>query len=163
MTATTSKVPWFRSPFVQFFDRLYDEPVRLSAVIFGWWWLTNLIVGLMISHDFTTAPVEGRDIDLFWLIPVSVNGWHALAHGISGALGLLAAARISWSAAYLGAFGLIYASWGAVGITTGGSVGVTYGDTFGSWVHVFEGTGLIVILVIAAVRGSASRRPLPKR
>lgn len=149
--------PWYRSALIKRLDLLYSDPVRMAALVLGAWWTSNLVVSLLISRDFSTTQVDGSTWQLGF-IPVVVNGWHGVVHGISGLAGLLAARRPAWSAAYLGIFALVYIGWGAAGIQADGTVGIFYGDLLGGWVHLIQGTIALVVVTVVGVRNAARER-----
>lgn len=122
--------------------RLSEQPVRLLALVFGWWWFVNGAVGLALSTDFSTGQLSGDHTLL------AVNGWHNLAHLFAGAVGMLAALRVSTAALFAGTFSVLYVLWGAFGLASGGNVWWFYGDDPGNVLHLVEGSLLGVGLVI---------------
>lgn len=157
MTTTLEPKP---RGFVGRVDRLYADPLRLTAAVAGWWWTSNLVIGVFLSHDFATSTVDGANVDLLF-VPVAVNGWHALAHGIGGILGLVAARKTPWSAVYVGLLALIYVGWGSAGLASGqDTMWIFYGDTFGNWVHLAEGTILGTVLIAVS---ATDHVPSPRR
>lgn len=130
-----------------------DASVRTAtqwvALGFGLWFTVgNYVAGTAIWPSTITDPKAMHFTHLLGVIPVMINGWHLYFHLATGLICLVAAtsdrrARIGCvlvSAAYLAT--------GAVGLASHGEIyGVIMADTFGNWVHVAEGTGLLLGVV----------------
>ncbi|AXT84247.1 hypothetical protein C6I20_02920 [Aeromicrobium sp. A1-2] len=111
---------------------------------FGLWFTVgNFVSGTVIWPGTVTDSHRVYQMDLFGFIPVVVNGWHLLFHLVTGIACLLLARRST--GAVLGSLGVAgsYLLVGGLGLAVSGSVlGVIATDTFGDWVHLFEGSGV---------------------
>ncbi|GAB0105101.1 hypothetical protein JMUB6875_40790 [Nocardia sp. JMUB6875] len=101
-------------------------------------------------------------IQFLGFIPVTVNGWHALFHLISGIAGLALAARRWPAELFTWIFAPYYLLVAALGFLGGDQVlHMMAVDTFGNIVHTIEGAALLTAGILAALSGfrqSASPR-----
>lgn len=138
------------------------SPAQTAAFAMALWLFPQGPVGLIISHDFSMHPMSSRSIDLFGFVPVTVNGWHAMFHLITGVVGLVLVRTRRGAIGYAALIAAIYIPVGLIGLDSGVSVcGMLAVDTFGSWVHIIEGASMLALLVVGAVfthRAGNSRR-----
>jgi hypothetical protein len=81
----------------------------------GFWWTINGIGALFIDSNLATDSVHGAG-NAFGLVTITVNGWHAVFHLLSGLLGLAVASRPRAALAYVLGVGPVYivaGTWGA--------------------------------------------------
>ncbi|ANB00994.1 hypothetical protein AWB96_12710 [Mycobacteroides chelonae] len=126
----------------------------------GVWFTPQGPIGLMINHDFplrSTHEMYTASFYAFGVIPVGVNGWHALFHLATG-IALLIGARTRTNAIrYAAAVALVY--WAMVAVCIGGGMtvcSVMAVDTVGNWVHGSEGLILALIAAYGVISGNKS-------
>lgn len=130
------------------------------ALLFGLWFTVgNYVIGTAIWPGTVTEPGSMHMTHLLGFIPVMVNGWHLYFHLVTGLVCL--AAATSHARARIGCLvvGVIYMVTGVVGLMTHGDIyGLIMADTFGNWVHLVEGTGLL----LGAWTARTARRTQPR-
>jgi hypothetical protein len=115
------------------------SPAQITALLIGVWWTTNGIGALLLDPNLATSRVHGGG-ELFGLITITANGWHALFHLVPGLLGIAVAGRARAALVYTLGAGAIYIVAGTWGLIAGGtSLGVIAVDRPGDVVHLFEG------------------------
>ncbi len=135
----------------RYLGRVRSSPTQVAAFLMAAWFTSNGPVALLIYPNFSMHPMQSRTIELLGFIPVTVNGWHALFHLITGVVGLFCVRTPATAARYAGVTALVYAATGVLGLIGGTSVcGMMAVDTFGNWVHIFEALILTGIVAHAA-------------
>ena len=115
------------------------SPAQIASLVLGAWWTINGIGALVLDANLATGHVHGGG-EVFGLVAITVNGWHALFHLLPGLLGIAVASRPRAALAYTLGVGALYIVVGAWGLLAGGaSLGVIAVDSPGDGVHVFEG------------------------
>jgi hypothetical protein len=123
----------------------------------AWFTFGNYLAGTLIWPSTITDPNAMHFTHLAGFVPVMVNGWHLYYHLITGAACL--ALGFNHRAAVTAGIvvGAIYIATGVVGLVAPGNIyGLIMADTFGNWVHVAEGAGLLLASASAAVPRPAS-------
>jgi uncharacterized protein DUF4383 len=114
-------------------------PAQIGALLMGVWWTTNGVGALILDPNLATSHVHGGG-ELFGLVAITANGWHALFHLVPGLLGIAAARRARGALAYTLGAGAIYILAGSWGLVAGGSsLGPIAVDRPGDAVHLVEG------------------------
>lgn len=140
-----------RSAVVRYVGHVRSSPTQVAAFLMAAWFTSNGPVALVIYPNFSMHPMQSRTIELLGFIPVTVNGWHALFHLITGVVGLFCMSTRSAAATWAGVTAVVYAAAGILGLMGGTSVcGMMAVDTFGNWVHLFEALILTGIVAHAA-------------
>jgi hypothetical protein len=89
-----------------------------------------------------------------------INGWHLYFHLLTGLVCLALAPSRSGAIKAGLLVGGIYILTGALGLLVPGNIfGLIMADTFGNWVHVAEGLGLLATAVGALVARSPEVAP----
>lgn len=133
--------------------------LQLTLLLLGVWWLPQGPAALVMDPGFGTHPVAGSTTHV-WFIPLTVNGWHALLHGVTAVAVLLAVRRFDSAlrcAVVVGAAYVTIGMWGLLDDTPPLLLVAT--DTFGSTVHLAE--GLIALTAAAAAGQRAGRTQNP--
>lgn len=130
-------------PYVN--DVLQTTAQRVALAFGVWFTLGNYLAGTLIWPSTIADPNAMHMTHLLGFIPVMINGWHLYFHLVTGLACLwLATSRRGAIAAGL-LIGGIYVLTGAAGLLVPGEVfGFIMADTFGNWVHVAEGIGLLM-------------------
>ncbi|MDJ0396752.1 DUF4383 domain-containing protein [Rhodococcus sp. G-MC3] len=144
----------------RYLARIRESPTQIAASVLAFWLFLQGPIGLLVNSDFSMHPMGSRSIELFGFIPVTVNGWHAMFHLITGGLGLILVRTRTGAISYATIIAAIYIPVGMVGVVSGTSVcGMIAVDAFGSWVHVIEGATMVMAIIAALTpRTNASRR-----
>lgn len=130
---------------------------RLVVLAMSLWWTGNGIVAFMINASFSVQPMHSCTVFMLG-IPITVNGWHALFHLLTGLAGLLVVFLRRSAVTYAVFSGIFYLSVAALGFVGGSSVlGAMAVDTVGNWVHSVEGmimlgTGLLARVISGRTR-----------
>ncbi|MFI6999151.1 DUF4383 domain-containing protein [Nocardia sp. NPDC050175] len=133
---------------------------QVLALLMAVWFTSNGPVALAMNPDFSMHPMHSHTVHVLGFIPVTVNGWHALFHFVTGVAGLLCVRTKTAAVWYAAVTALIYLVVGALGLAGGTSVcGMMAVDTFGNWVHVVEGVILVAIAAYGVVGEPDSIRP----
>lgn len=131
---------------------------RLLLLAFGVWFvLGNYVAGTVIWPSTITDPNAMHFKHVFGFIPVMINGWHLYFHLATGliCLGFAVVGRGVAKAALT--VSAIYLLTGATGLLVRGEIfGFIMADTFGNWVHIVEGLGLLATALIPAPATSSS-------
>lgn len=140
-----------RAAFSRYIQEVCATRVQFLTFLMEVWFTPQGPIGLMINHDFpmhATHEMYRASFYAFGVIPVGVNGWHALFHLATG-VALLIGARTRFGAIrYAAVVALLYWAMVAVCILGGMAVcSVMAVDTVGNWVHSSEG---LILAVIAA-------------
>ncbi|MFC9553837.1 DUF4383 domain-containing protein [Rhodococcus sp. NPDC056960] len=140
----------FRAGALRYVHAVFDTPVQFVAFLFGAWFTANGVIAFGIYPDMAFGgSMHSCTIDFLGFIPVTVNGWHALFHLLTGLAGLVLATRRVRAVTYLRLCGPFYLIVAALGFTGGYHVlGMMAVDTFGNVVHTVEG---IVMLTAGAL------------
>ncbi|MEU9804327.1 DUF4383 domain-containing protein [Mycobacterium sp. NPDC050853] len=132
-----------RAAFSHYIQNVSTTRVQFLAFLMAVWFTFNGPAGLAISHDFpvhTTGAMYSASFYAFGVIPVAVNGWHALFHLATGVAGLLCVRTRTGAIGYAAATALVYWGMAAVCATAGmGVCEIMAVDPFATWVHVSEG------------------------
>lgn len=156
----------FRTLVLRYVTAVLETPLQFWAFVMGVWFTSNGIVAYGIYPDMAFgASMHSCTIQFLGFIPVTVNGWHALFHLLTGLAGLALAPIRSRASAYSLVCGLFYLLVATLGFAGGDSVlHMMAVDTFGNIVHVVEGLLTLAPIALAAAltRGTtttAAARP----
>lgn len=150
-----------RAAFSRYIQDICATRVQFLAFLMATWFTSNGPLGLMINHDFplhSTHEMYRASFSAFGVIPVGVNGWHALFHLATGIALLIGARTRNGAIRYAAAVALVY--WGMLAVCIGGGMtvcSVMAVDAVGNWVHGTEGLILASIAVYGILSGA--RRP----
>jgi hypothetical protein len=131
------------------FGKVWQSTTQKIVFAFGAWFTSNYVAGTVYWPSTITDPNGMHMTHLFGFVPVMVNGWHLYFHLLSGlaCMWLASTRRGATTAALLVGGTSVLA--GALGLLVAGPVfGLIMVDTFGNWVHVAEGLGLLVTGVV---------------
>ena len=133
----------------------WKSPIQLVLLAFGvWFTFGNYVAGTAIWPSTITDPNAMHVKDVFGFIPVMINGWHLYFHLVTGLFCLRFSTRPGAATAAL-VLGAVYVVVGALGLLIPGDIlGFIMADTFGNWVHIVEGVGLLAA-ALAALRTKA--------
>lgn len=144
-----------REAFSRYIQQICASRVQFLAFLMALWFTFNGPIGLAINHDFpvhTTHTMYSASFYAFGVIPVAINGWHALFHLATGVAGLLCVRSRTGAIGYAAATAVVYWVMAAVCITAGMSVcEIMAVDTFANWVHISEGLTLAAIATYGAL------------
>lgn len=147
-----------RAAFSRYIQDVCATRVQFLTFLMGTWFTANGPLGLMINHDFpmhSTHEMYRASFYAFGVIPVGVNGWHALFHLATGVALLIGARTRIGAIRYAAVVALIYWAMVAVCIVGGMTVcSVMAVDTVGNWVHSSEGLILAAIALYGIVSGA---------
>lgn len=134
----------------------WRSPVQLFVLAYGvWFTVGNYVVGTIIWPSTITDPNAMHFKHVFGFIPVMINGWHLYFHLVTGLLCLWLSAKRRGAVSAGLLVGAAYLAIGALGLLVAGDIlGFIMADTFGNWVHVAEGLGLVAVGLV----GLRSRR-----
>ncbi|UGT54248.1 DUF4383 domain-containing protein [Nocardia asteroides] len=146
----------FRAAALRYVHAILDTPLQFLAFLFGAWFTTNGVIAFGIYPDMALGgSMHSCTIQFLGFIPVTVNGWHALFHLITGVAGLVLARRHPSARAYALGCGAFYLLVAALGFAGGRHVlHMMAVDTFGNIVHAVEG-----VVLVAAGAFARSDRP----
>lgn len=134
-----------RTVMTSYVNALTNSPIQFGIWMMAFWFTTNGIFAYLIYPGMFSTMMPKTTI-LFGFVPVTLNLCHAACHFITGVIGLIAVQRRSWSIACAILGCPYYIAWGILGLAGGEGVRHHLGvDTFGSWVHVVEGSTLFLI------------------
>lgn len=126
-----------------------------------WFTIGNYVAGTAIWPATIADPNGMHFMHLLGFIPVMVNGWHLYFHLATGLMCLWLSTTVRGAIAGGLTIGAVYVVTGALGLVVSGNVyGLIMADTFGNWVHVAEGTGLILVGVAGVAIRTSARGPL---
>lgn len=146
-----------RTFVTNYFRDVRGSWTQILALLMAVWFTSNGPVALAMNPDFSMHPMHSHTVHVLGFIPVTVNGWHALFHFVTGVAGLLCVRSKTAAVRYAAVTSLIYLAAGVLGLVGGTSVcGMMAVDTFGNWVHVIEG---VILAGIAAYGVAGDRRP----
>ncbi len=154
----------FRAAALRYVDAVLATPMQFFVFAVGAWFTLNGIIAFGIYPDMAFGGhMHACTIQFLGFIPVTVNGWHALFHLITGIAGLVLAPKHLRALGYTVACGPFYLLVAALGLAGGDNVLHTMAvDTFGNIVHAIEGTLISVVAAIGAYSAYA-RKSLPAR
>lgn len=117
-----------------------------TALLFGLWFTVgNYVAGTAIWPGTITDPNGMYFMHLFGFIPVMVNGWHLFFHLVTGLVCLVAASSDRRARIGCVIVSVAYLVTGVIGLVGRGDIyGLIMADTFGNWVHIVEGSGLLL-------------------
>ncbi|MEV0686999.1 DUF4383 domain-containing protein [Nocardia sp. NPDC050378] len=135
----------FRSAALRYLHAILQTPLQFFAFLFGAWFTANGVIAFGIYPDMAFgATMHSCTIQFLGFIPVTVNGWHALFHLLTGVAGLALARRYRDARAYALGCGVFYLLIAAFGFTGGDHVlHLIAVDTFGNIVHALEGIAMV--------------------
>ncbi|QUQ63179.1 DUF4383 domain-containing protein [Kutzneria sp. CA-103260] len=135
MSATVRAAP------ARYLTDVRRSPGQLLLLVLSLWFISNGPVAYAMCPSFALGShMTSCTVLAFGFIPVTVNGWHALFHFITGVPGLFAARSpraAFWYGIGCGWFYLVVAGLGLAGDTS--VLHLMAVDTFGNWVHAAEG------------------------
>ncbi|MDV7241668.1 MULTISPECIES: DUF4383 domain-containing protein [Rhodococcus] len=138
-----------RSGIIRYATAMTSSRVQFGVFVTALWFTSNGPAAYLIYPEMFSRGMESTTTIVFGFIPVTLNYCHMLCHLITGLIGLVAVTRRSWAVVYALAGGTYYIAWGILGLAGGDHVRHHLGvDTFGSWVHVVEGTILFVVFIV---------------
>ncbi|MFD6195380.1 DUF4383 domain-containing protein [Mycobacteriaceae bacterium NPDC060252] len=147
-----------RAAFTRYIQDVCNTRVQFLTFLMAVWLTSNGPLGLMINQDFPTHSTHSMytaSFHAFGVIPVAVNGWHALFHLATGIPGLLAVRTRAGAIRYAAAAAIVYWGMTVVCLVGGMSVcSVMAVDTVANWVHSAEGLILASIAVYGIVGGA---------
>ena len=127
------------------------SPAQLYALIFGAVLTIAGIIGFFYNSDFTSNRAVHDDV--FGIL--SVNGWHNVAHILTGVLGLIAAGSYSSARVYALVLGVIYVVVSIWGFIIGGGnsiLSIVPVNSADNVLHLLIGIAGIAAGVAAAYR-----------
>ncbi|MFE3193808.1 DUF4383 domain-containing protein [Nocardia sp. NPDC059240] len=147
-----------RTYTLRYVTAIFETPLQLFAFLAGAWFTANGIIAFGIYPDMAFGgEMRSCTIQFLGFIPVTVNGWHALFHLISGIAGLALATRRNRAELFALIFAPYYLLVAILGFLGGDQVlHLMAVDTFGNIVHTVEGTALLAAGALASLRGRAA-------
>ncbi|OBF81230.1 hypothetical protein A5791_06210 [Mycobacterium sp. 852002-51163_SCH5372311] len=148
----------FRGHALRYVNAVLAAPLQFFVFVVGIWFTLNGIIAFGIYPDmaFGGGHMRSCTIQFLGFIPVTVNGWHALFHLVTGVAALVAATIRGRALAYTWICGPFYLLIAALGFVGGDNVlHVMAVDTFGNIVHTTEAT---ILLATAAGSTLVTRR-----
>ncbi|WP_107656694.1 DUF4383 domain-containing protein [Nocardia suismassiliense] len=141
----------------RYLQRVRATRVQLLAFVMAVWLTSNFPVALAINPSFPTEHAHARTVHLLF-IPITVNGWHAVFHLVTGAAGLYAVRTRRGATTYAAAAAVIYLATAFL-CAMDWTVMCRFMavDTFGNVVHALEGLTLAAIAAYALIGNSATR------
>jgi hypothetical protein len=141
----------FRSHVLRYVHAIFQTPLQFFAFLFGAWFTLNGVIAFGIYPDMAFGgAMSSCTIQFLGFIPVTVNGWHALFHLITGLAGLVLATRHSRALRYVLLCGPFYLLIAGLGFVGGNHVlHMMAVDTFGSIVHTVEGVLMLALGALA--------------
>lgn len=83
-----------RAYTLRYVTAIFETPLQLFVFLAGAWFTANGVIAFGIYPDMAFGgAMHSCTIRFLGFIPVTVNGWHALFHLISGLAGLVMATR----------------------------------------------------------------------
>ncbi|MVU76128.1 DUF4383 domain-containing protein [Nocardia sp. ET3-3] len=141
----------FRTQALRYVNAVLETPLQFWVFVLGAWFTANGIVAFGIYPDMAFgSSMRSCTIQFLGFIPVTVNGWHALFHLLTGLAGLALAPARSRAYTYTllcGPFYLLVATLGFAG--HGPVLHMMAVDTFGNIVHVVEGLAALALCILA--------------
>ncbi|MGW5436947.1 DUF4383 domain-containing protein [Nocardia asteroides] len=149
----------FRARALRYVNAVLQTPLQFFVFLVGAWFTTNGVIAFGIYPDMAFGgSMHSCTVQFLGFIPVTVNGWHALFHLITGVLELALATGWGRSRRYLLGCGPFYLLIAALGFTGGDHVLHRMAvDTFGNIVHTIEGVAMLTAGILAAI--GATRAP----
>ncbi|MFI1920002.1 DUF4383 domain-containing protein [Nocardia sp. NPDC020380] len=132
----------FRSQALRYVHAIFESPLQFFVFLIGAWFTANGVIAYGIYPDMAFgSDMQSCTIQFLGFIPVTVNGWHALFHLITGLAGLALAPMPRRALLYTRICGPFYLLIAALGFSGGDQVlHLMAVDTFGNIVHTIEGT-----------------------
>ncbi|WP_167837649.1 DUF4383 domain-containing protein [Nocardia altamirensis] len=135
-----------RRILVAYIHALTDSPVQFGVFIMAAWFTSNGPAAYLTCTSMLFNPVQPCTTQVLGFIPVTVNLLHTLCHLNTGIIGLVAVLRRSSAITYALIGAAYYIAWGILGLVGGADIRYYMGvDAFGSWVHIVEGTVLVLL------------------
>jgi hypothetical protein len=155
--------PEFRALVLRYVTAILETPLQFWVFVMGAWFTSNGVIAYGIFPDMAFgASMHACTIQFLGFIPVTVNGWHALFHLLTGIVGLVLAPVRFRALGYSLICGMFYLVVAALGFAGGGPVlHLMAVDTVGNIVHVVEGVLTLTPGVLALAR-SHRARPHPR-
>ena len=149
----------FRSTALRYVNAIFETPLQFFVFLFAAWFTAGGVVAYGIYPDMAFGgDMRSCTIQFLGFIPVTVNGWHALFHLLTGVIGLVAAPVRNRAFAYTWICGPFYLLVAALGFAGGGPVlHMMAVDTLGNMVHAVEGVGVLTVGALTAL--NARRQP----
>ncbi|MFD6351148.1 DUF4383 domain-containing protein [Nocardia tengchongensis] len=145
----------FRDLALRYVNAIFETPLQFAVFLAGAWFTANGVIAFGIYPDMAFGgDMHSCTIQFLGFIPVTVNGWHALFHLITGLAGLALAPTRSRALAYTGVCGPFYLLIAALGFAGGDHVvHMMAVDTFGNIVHTIEGSIVLGVGGLATITG----------
>ncbi|MFI5781687.1 DUF4383 domain-containing protein [Nocardia sp. NPDC051570] len=150
-----------RAAILRYVTAVLGSPLQLFVFVIGAWFTANGVIAFGIYPDMAFGgQMNSCTIQFLGFIPVTVNGWHALFHLLTGLAGLVLAPQRNRAFAYTWTCGPFYLLVAALGFLGGHNVlHLMAVDTFGNIVHTIEGGLILLVGALAALRRSNDRLP----
>ncbi|MBB6379308.1 hypothetical protein BKA01_006583 [Pseudonocardia eucalypti] len=128
----------------------------MLLLLMSLWFVSNGPAAFAMCPSFSFGPhMTSCTVMVFGFIPVTVNGWHALFHFVTGIAGVFLAHRPRAAFAYGIGCGWFYLLVAGLGLAGGDNVlHFMAVDTFGNWIHAAEG-GLVITAAALTARRAA--------
>ncbi|MEV6279983.1 DUF4383 domain-containing protein [Nocardia sp. NPDC051832] len=144
----------FRALALRYVSAVLATPLQFFVFAFGAWFTANGVIAFGIYPDMAFGGhMNSCTIQFLGFIPVTVNGWHALFHLLTGLAGLALAPVRRGALAYSWFCGPFYLLVAALGFAGGDHVlHMMAVDTFGNIVHTVEGALILAAAALATRR-----------
>ncbi len=141
-----------RTWILRYVTAVLESPLQLFAFLIGVWFTTNGVIAYGIYPDMAFGgDMRSCTIQFLGFIPVTVNGWHALFHLLTGLAGLAVAPRSNRAFVYTWTCGPFYLLVAVLGFVGGENVlHLMAVDTFGNIVHAIEGSLILTAFALSA-------------
>ncbi|MFB7719834.1 DUF4383 domain-containing protein [Nocardia sp. NPDC056100] len=151
----------FRALALRYVTAVLETPWQFAVFLIGAWFTLNGVIAFGIYPDMAFGgDMHACTIQFLGFIPVTVNGWHALFHLITGIAGLALAPVRARAQRYTWVCGPFYLLIAALGFAGGDHVvHMMAVDTFGNIVHTIEGSIVIAIGVCLTRQGDRPNSP----
>ncbi|MGA5544866.1 DUF4383 domain-containing protein [Mycobacterium sp. NPDC051198] len=147
-----------RRRLLHYVTAVLATPLQFFVFVVGAWFTSNGIIafGIYPNMAFGGGHMQTCTIQFLGFIPVTVNGWHALFHLITGLAALAAATVHARAVSYTWICGPFYLLIALLGFVGGDNVlHMMAVDTFANIVHTIEAG---VLLATASAATLAIRR-----
>ncbi|WP_157514035.1 DUF4383 domain-containing protein [Nocardia concava] len=149
-----------RARVLRYATSIFESPVQVVVFLIGAWFTANGVIAYGIYPDMAFGGhMQSCTMRFLGFIPVTVNGWHALFHLLTGMAALALAPFRNRAVGYLYACGPFYLLVAALGFIGGDNVlHMMAVDTFGSIVHAVEA---VIMLAAGTLATLGERRSFP--
>ncbi|MFG1793365.1 DUF4383 domain-containing protein [Nocardia sp. NPDC049149] len=156
LSLTEASFEAFRTLALRYVIAVFSTPLQFFVFLIGAWFTTNGVIAFGIYPDMAFGGhMQSCTIQFLGFIPVTVNGWHALFHLLTGLAGLALAPQRHRAIAYAWFCGPFYLLVAALGFAGGDHVlHMMAVDTFGNIVHTIEGLLILTAVTLATIAGA---------